>query len=233
MALTCQDTIESVEVTTPNEGGRYNNLQSPAEQGYLLERITKETQEWSKQEVAVRHLILEENSATNEFDYDNYYLAIQSVEEKDISPNDFKMLIHHLMIQDNFQPEDLWIQAKTNAAQIFAQRYVEQEKGKKKPLEEQIPKEFHEYLSVFSKEAAAQFPEHKPWDHKINLKPDFQLKAQKEFSLPQDEVKLTEEFVKKNLEKDTFNHPSLLSLHHSSLLIRRMEESDYAKTTSI
>ena len=111
------------------------------------------------------------------------------------------MLIHHLMIQDDFQPENLWIQAKTNAAQIFAQRYAEQEKGEKKPLEEQIPKEFHECLSVFSKEAATRFSEHKPWDHKIELKPDFRPKAQKVFSLPQDEVKLAEEFVKENLKK--------------------------------
>jgi hypothetical protein len=69
------------------------------------------------------------------------------------------------------------------------------------PVEEQIPKEFHEYLSIFLKETASRLPEHKPWDHKIELKPGFEPKAQKAFSLPQYEVKLAEEFIKKNLAK--------------------------------
>jgi hypothetical protein len=61
--------------------------------------------------------------------------------------------------------------------------------------------EFHEYLDVFSKEAASRFPGRKPWGHKIDLKPGFIPKAQKAFQLPLDEVKLAEDFVKENLEK--------------------------------
>jgi hypothetical protein len=110
------------------------------------------------------------------------------------------MLIHQLIVQEEFQPEDLWIQAKTDAAQVFAQRYVEQE-GIKKPLEEQIPKEFHEYLSVFLKKATLRKPERKPWDHRIELKPGFVPKAQKAYSLSQDEVLLAKEFIAENLKK--------------------------------
>ena len=42
-------------------------------------------------------------------------------------------------------------------------------------MEEQIPKEFHKYLDVFSEEKAARFPEPKKWDHKIELKDTFVL----------------------------------------------------------
>ena len=55
---------------------------------------------------------------------------------------------------------------------------------------------------MFSKEAVSRFPEHKPWDHKIKLKPRFEPKAQKAFQLPQDEVKLTKKFVQENLNKE-------------------------------
>lgn len=103
------------------------------------------------------------------------------------------------LIMDDFQDGDLWIQMKMNKAQIFAQRYTEDKK--ELPLKEQIPKEFHQYLAVFSKEASEHFPEKKSWDHKIEMKPGFEPKAQKAFSLPQDEVKLAEAFVKENLEK--------------------------------
>jgi hypothetical protein len=95
---------------------------------------------------------------------------------------------------------DLWIK-KTNAAQVFAQRYAEHKK-ENLMLEQQIPKEYHKYLSVFLKEKASQHPEHKLWDHRINLKPGFIPKTHKAFPLPLDEMKLAEEFVKENLQKE-------------------------------
>ena len=107
-------------------------------------------------------------------------------------------------LEDEASPEEeAWICAKNTTSMTFAQKYrSEQETADAlRPMEEQVPPEFHEYLKVFSKEAASRFPEHKPWDHKIELKPEFEPKAQKAFSLPQDEVKLAEKFVQENLEK--------------------------------
>ena len=46
-------------------------------------------------------------------------------------------------------------------------------KKKVLPFEEQIPKEFHDFLDVFSEEKTACFPESRPWDHKIKLKDTF------------------------------------------------------------
>ena len=51
---------------------------------------------------------------------------------------------------------DVWINAKLNkATEIQAEINL---KKKDLPLEEQVPKEFHEYLDVFSEEKAARFP---------------------------------------------------------------------------
>ena len=57
---------------------------------------------------------------------------------------------------------EIWINSKsTTATQLQA------EINSKKtvlPLEEHIPKEFHEYLDVFSEEKATQFPESRSWE---------------------------------------------------------------------
>ena len=53
----------------------------------------------------------------------------------------------------------------------------ENKKKEEKTDEELVPEEYHEYLDVFSEEKAAQFPETKPWDHKIKMKEGFELKS--------------------------------------------------------
>ena len=57
---------------------------------------------------------------------------------------------------------DIWINAKMSmATEIQAEL---NRKKKDLPLEEQIPKEFHDFLDIFSEEKAARFPESRPWD---------------------------------------------------------------------
>ena len=74
-------------------------------------------------------------------------------------------------------------------------------KEKVLPLEEQIPKEFHDFLDVFSEEMAAGFPESRPWDHKIKLKDTFTPKSFKMYNLtPQEQIKL-DKCLKENLDK--------------------------------
>ena len=74
---------------------------------------------------------------------------------------------------------------------------------KKKTLliEDQILKEFHEFLDVFSEEKAAWFPESRQWDHKIKMKDTFIPKSFKTYNLtPQEQIEL-DKFLKENLEK--------------------------------
>ena len=97
-------------------------------------------------------------------------------------------------------PEDyLWINAKsTNATIIQAEINSKQPTV---PLKDQIPKEFHEILNVFSEKSAAWFPEPRPWDHKIELKDTFIPNSFKTYNLtPAEQIEL-DNFLKGNLDK--------------------------------
>jgi hypothetical protein len=94
----------------------------------------------------------------------------------------------------------VWINSKsTTATRIQAEINLQKEVL---PLEEQVPKEFHEFLDVFSEEKAARFPESRSWDHKIEMKDTFVPKSFKTYNLtPQEQIEL-DKFLKENLEKD-------------------------------
>jgi hypothetical protein len=69
------------------------------------------------------------------------------------------------------------------------------------PLKEQVPKEFHKFLNVFSEEKAAQFLEPRSWDNKIETKDTYVPKSFKTYNLtPQEQIEL-DKFLKENLEK--------------------------------
>ena len=76
---------------------------------------------------------------------------------------------------------NVWINAKSTMA-MEIQTGINLIK-KILPLEEQIPKEFHDFLDVFSEEKAACFPESRPWVHKIKLKDTFTPKSFKMYNL--------------------------------------------------
>ena len=49
------------------------------------------------------------------------------------------------------------------------------EKKPEKTAVELVLLQYHIYLDVFEKKASERMPLHKPWDHAINLVPDFKL----------------------------------------------------------
>ena len=72
---------------------------------------------------------------------------------------------------------------------------------RKRTNKELVPKEFHEYLDIFSEEKAHQFPEPWPWNHKIKIKEGFEPKSFKNYNLtPAEQIEL-DKFLKENLEK--------------------------------
>ena len=93
----------------------------------------------------------------------------------------------------------IWINSKiTTATKIKAEINA---KKKVLPVEEQVPKEFHEYLDIFSEEKANRFPKSRPWDHKIETKDTFVPISHKTYNLtPQEQIEL-DKFLKENLEK--------------------------------
>ena len=89
-----------------------------------------------------------------------------------------------------------------NKINIATELAIEDNKKKTEKLDEElIPKEYHEYLDVFSEEKAAQFPESKPWDHKIEMKEGFKPKSFKNYNLTPVEQLELDNFLKENLEK--------------------------------
>src|SRR5260370_33255581 len=69
-----------------------------------------------------------------------------------------------------------FIQVTTTPSQHLAQEALLQEEGgQKSQFEEIIPKSYHDFRDVFSKEAFTHLPPQKPWDHVIELVPEAQL----------------------------------------------------------
>ena len=70
-----------------------------------------------------------------------------------------------------------------------------------KPLEEVIPKEYHEFLPLFSKEVTETLPPHRPYDHKIKLQEGFTPPFGPIYSLSREELQVLKEWIEKNLSK--------------------------------
>jgi len=65
----------------------------------------------------------------------------------------------------------------------------------------ELLKEYEEYKTVFEKKASEHFPLKKPWDHAINLKPDFIPKDCKVYPMSPGEQEKLDEFINENLCK--------------------------------
>ena len=119
---------------------------------------------------------------------------VSQMENKDEQEDD--LFISYIK-QEN--PNEIWIKAKTNLAMDLA--IEESAKRKEQTLDEMIPQELMIYRSVFDKVAANRFPDRRPWDHAIDLQPDFIPKKAHVYPLSLPEQEKLEEFVTENLEK--------------------------------
>ncbi|GBE77221.1 Transposon Tf2-6 polyprotein [Sparassis crispa] len=72
---------------------------------------------------------------------------------------------------------------------------------KPKTVEELVPNYLHDLKSVFEKKAAERFPETRPWDHAIDLKPDFIPRDCKVYPLLLKEQGAMDDFLEENLRK--------------------------------
>jgi len=94
-------------------------------------------------------------------------------------------------------PSEISINAKATTATSIAQ----QEKKTVIPLEELVLKEYHSYLHLFDKKSSERFPKPRSWDHKIEMKADFEPKVFKKYNLSPIEQKELDKFIDENLEK--------------------------------
>ena len=68
-------------------------------------------------------------------------------------------------------------------------------------MEELVPKEYHQYLKVFSKEELERMPIRKPWDHMIELKDIFKPKKGRLIPLSHEEQEEVSVFIDDQLRK--------------------------------
>ncbi|KAF9802637.1 hypothetical protein IEO21_09853 [Rhodonia placenta] len=89
------------------------------------------------------------------------------------------------------------------AGHTYSQLFAEEEIKKKviKTTEESVPKQYHEFLKVFSKEASERLPERKPYDHAIELVPGYSMFHSKVYPLSNNEQEELDKFLKEQLAK--------------------------------
>ena len=97
------------------------------------------------------------------------------------------------------EPEEIWINYKTNVAMELPIK--ENEKKEDKSVKEIVPMEYHDYLDVFDEEKANCFPDSRSWDHKIEMKEDFEPKSFSPYKLTPGEQPELDKFLKENLDK--------------------------------
>ena len=99
---------------------------------------------------------------------------------------------------------DIMIIAKTSISQSLAHK---EEPKTEKTFKELVPKEYHQFWSVFEKKASECFPESRSWDCRIDLKSEFIPKRLKLYPLGQREEEEMNKFIDDNLKKG-FIRPS-------------------------
>src|ERR1700753_930860 len=126
----------------------------------------------------------------------------EAVPELDTEPEDTEM---HEEWEDS---DRIWVsflhpQHNVNATQTVSQRLAEQSSKpdwEKKTFEEIVPSQYHDYKLVLSKESFDELPAKKPWDHAIELKPDFEPYRSKLYPLSPNEQAELDEFLDENLK---------------------------------
>ena len=98
------------------------------------------------------------------------------------NPEDISFVINYIGGHLEFSwsdEQETWIQA--HVATELAQKAGKD--NSPKTLEEQLPDIYSAYQKVFEKKASDRLPQHQPWDHEIDLKPDFQPRSGKVYPL--------------------------------------------------
>ena len=89
--------------------------------------------------------------------------------------------------------------ARLNPAMAMAQQSHLGEKTRS--FEDMVPEPYRQFKDVFEKKASERFPESRPYDHAIDLKPDFLPKNCKVYPLSPKEQAAMDEFIDDNLRK--------------------------------
>ena len=102
-----------------------------------------------------------------------------------------------------------------------------------------LPKEYHEFLNVFSRKASDELPKHKSFDYCIELKedPEKELRNPPLYSISTEELRIVKKYLEDNLNKG-FIEVSSSPIASPVLFVRKPEEGlrfcvDYRKLNTM
>jgi len=122
----------------------------------------------------------------------------EKIQQEDQEEEELDLLLRYIS-DELLKNEPEWIRTKITASQNLALQHKKPKK--EKAIEEIVPPQFHDFLKVFDKEAADQFPTSKPWDHKIEMKEGFEPRSFKTYNLTPEETKELDLFLEEQLAK--------------------------------
>lgn len=132
-------------------------------------------------------------------------LPDESLDDKEIEDQEESMESH-----PEINPEDrvfvsfLYNEQHINATSTVSQKLAEEShkhgSEKKRTFEEIVPKQYHQFRDVFSKESFDQLPDRKPWDHAIELKAGSEPFRSKIYPLSPNEQEELDAFLEENLK---------------------------------
>jgi len=73
---------------------------------------------------------------------------------------------------------------------------IEEMRENHRKVEEIVPKQFYQWLKIFRKVESKRMPTRKPWNHAIDLRPDFVPRKERIYLLSRIEKKEVQAFVK-------------------------------------
>lgn len=98
--------------------------------------------------------------------------------------------------------DEVWCAAGYSHSQRIAEEAAKSQPKKATTFEEIVPEEYRSFKKVFSEEESQRLPEHQPWDHKIDLKPDApETLRSKVYPMSHDEEQELDKFLKEQTEK--------------------------------
>ncbi len=114
---------------------------------------------------------------------------------------------------------------------------VQEPEAELKKLKQQVPKQYHDWLDVFSKQASDTLSPHRPYDHKIELTADNNLGYSPLYKYSAEELQTAKQYILENLHKG-FIAPSQGPFAAPILFARKHDGSlrfcvDYRKLNAI
>jgi transposase InsO family protein len=104
------------------------------------------------------------------------------------------------------RPEPVSINATATISQRLAAAAAHDQDRKAKDFRDQVPSHLHDYEDVFSKSSFDVLPDHKKWDHAIELIPQAVPRSCKVYPLSLDEQKELDMFLEENLRTGRIRH---------------------------